>query len=86
MTVHRLKCWPGPFGGVLEGSKRFEVRTDDRGFAVGDELVLEEWDQFTGKHTGRFCRVGVSWISRGPDWGLPKGMVVMSLTRVLEVG
>jgi hypothetical protein len=43
MTTHRLKTHPGPFADVEAGRKQFEIRKDDRGFAVGDVLVLEEW-------------------------------------------
>jgi len=40
---HILKCWPGPFAAVLDGSKRFEYRVDDRGYRVGDILHLREY-------------------------------------------
>lgn len=44
MSVHRLKCWPESFAAVLDGTKSFEWRRDDRGFDVGDELLLAEFD------------------------------------------
>jgi hypothetical protein len=37
---HELKTWPGPFQAIVDGSKRFELHKDDRGFAVGDTLWL----------------------------------------------
>jgi hypothetical protein len=43
-TTHHLKTHPGPFADVLAGLKQFEIRKNDRAFAVGDVLVLEEWD------------------------------------------
>jgi len=33
--VHELKTWPEPFAGILAGRKRYEIRKNDRGYAVG---------------------------------------------------
>ena len=35
--VHELKCWPEYFEAVISGAKTFEVRKNDRDFAVRDE-------------------------------------------------
>ena len=32
-----------------------------------------------GKYTGEMEARAVTYLSRGPDWGLPEGMVVMSI-------
>lgn len=40
---HQLKIWPVYFARVLEGSKTFEVRKNDRGFQVGDTVQLQEF-------------------------------------------
>jgi uncharacterized protein DUF3850 len=42
--MHKLKTWPSHFGAVMDGSKTFEVRPADRDFAVGNFLILQEWD------------------------------------------
>lgn len=88
---HHLKTWPAPFAATVEGRKPFEVRKDDRGFVVGDVLVLREWEACgcdacghdfakpSGGYTGRVVRRLVTHIERGPSWGLPAGMVVMGL-------
>lgn len=42
--THELKCWPEFFWPLKFGRKRFEYREDDRGYQVGDELVIRLWD------------------------------------------
>jgi len=77
---HDLKCWPEFFAGVEAGQNPFEVRRDDgRGFAVGDTLLLREWDPETGEYTGRACRRRITYVLRGPRWGIEAGYVVMGL-------
>ena len=81
MRVHDLKCWPGPFEAVLSGSKRDEFRRDDRAFEVGDLLLLREWtpSEIGADYTGRMALLWVTHLSRGPEWGIPEGHVVMSI-------
>lgn len=87
---HELKTWPEPFQAVLDGKKCHEIRANDRGFAVGDVLLLREWDptHLTDyehkRYTGRSCRVRVTYVTPGGMWGLPAGLCVMSIER-LEV-
>ena len=40
MKAHVLKTDSEPFQAVLEGRKQYEIRLDDRGFAVDDVLIL----------------------------------------------
>lgn len=44
MATHILKTWPNAFDAVASGVKRFEWRLDDRGFDVGDVLILRKWN------------------------------------------
>lgn len=48
--AHDLKTWPEPFDAVRDGRKRFEWRRDDRGYAVGDALLLRKWDPTSRRH------------------------------------
>ena len=41
---HELKIWPMYYSRVLDGSKTFEIRSNDRGYQSGDTVVLKEWD------------------------------------------
>lgn len=80
--THDLKCWPEPFQAMVDGRKNFEMRVDDRGYAVGDFLRLSEWDPSpdqTGGPTGRKLLVEVTYLLRG-QFGLPAGLVVMGTT------
>lgn len=80
-VIHDLKTWLEPFDAVWSGEKRHEVRQDDRGFAVGDDLLLRRWDQTGEKFAGRFVKARVTHITREP-W-VPPPLCVMSI-HVLE--
>jgi hypothetical protein len=58
MTEHSLKSHPQYFAAILSGSKMEETRVDDRDppFAVGDIILLREWNPATGNYTGRQVR------------------------------
>lgn len=51
MTLHELKLNSRFFDAVLNKIKTFEVRKDDRGFRVGDTLMLSEVDD-----SGRYIK------------------------------
>lgn len=73
---HRLKIMPEYFEAVVEGRKTFELRKDDRGYAVGDTLVLCEWD---GKeYTGREYRCRIGYMLEGYT-GLSPGYAVLGI-------
>lgn len=93
MRCHELKCWPEPYDAIVAGTKRFEYRRDDRGFAVGDILRLRKWDPSRGPGGYYFreedANVGdpgcypsidmrVTYILAGRH-GVPEGFVVMSI-------
>jgi hypothetical protein len=88
---HVLKCWPAGFEAITDGRKTHEFRKDDRGYRVGDLLILREWDPAQPRlgvadephYTGRQAICHVTYISRGPEFGIPEGYVVMSVSRVV---
>jgi hypothetical protein len=47
--IHYLKSHPRFFAKVIDGTKQFEIRFDDRGFRIGDGIVLLEWDPEQGQ-------------------------------------
>lgn len=92
MAEHYLKTWTNAWDAVASGAKRFEYRCDDRGFEVGDVLVLRKWDPH-GNYGGCFVmrsipgrqmaeytelRARVTYILRGLH-GVPPGFCVMSI-------
>ena len=87
-ATHRLKTLPGLFEAMMHGYLKVLYRKDDRGFTVGDFLHLQE-HQFLEAHqkhwySGRELKVLVTYILRGPDFGIPEGYVVMSIEPILE--
>jgi hypothetical protein len=88
--IHELKVWPAYFARLVDGTKTFEIRKDDRGFQAGDELVLREWNpqaiwgatqnKWLGCYTDRELRMRVGFVAKGTLFGLPLGeYAVLSL-------
>jgi hypothetical protein len=78
--IHFLKLNERFYDDVRNGIKTFEIRKDDRGFAVNDKLILREVTR-EGGYTGRLCACEVRYIIRHQDFpdGIPDGYVVMSI-------
>ena len=62
MTVHDIKVWPEFFPGLLDRSKSFEVRNNDRDYKVGDVLMIREWDPSSETYTGRRVLRRVTYV------------------------
>jgi Domain of unknown function (DUF3850) len=73
--VHELKIWPDYFEAVRDGRKRFEIRRDDRGFAVGDVLLLREFVPDAG-YSGREARHVVTFLTHHEQ---QPGVVVLGI-------
>ncbi|MEA5104712.1 DUF3850 domain-containing protein [Pantoea sp. S18] len=72
---HELKILPQHFTPVLDEIKTAELRKNDRNFAVGDMLLLMEWN---GDYTGDACERVVTHVADVGDC-LP-GYVLLSMT------
>jgi len=84
MPKHVLKVWPDFFEAIHDGRKTFEVRKNDRGYHVGDVLVLREYAPGPDEYTGRYCERQVSYLISGDDplgfaFGVKPGFVVMAI-------
>lgn len=80
--MHSLKILPEFFNEIITGKKTFEIRKDDRGFKVGDTLVLNEIAPISGIYTGRKTVVKITYIFRGGRFGLEEGFVIMSIVKL----
>ena len=83
---HYLKILPEYFEVVADGTKRFEIRKDDRGFEVGDTVFLCEWipdDDFTGKAV----KVVIKYVLRDCyEYGLRDGYCVFGWDQGYLIG
>jgi hypothetical protein len=75
--THELKIWPEYYEKVLWGTKKWELRKNDRNFKVGDFILLQEFNSV--KYTGREIQVEVTYILHGPSFGLEEGYCIMSI-------
>jgi hypothetical protein len=84
--LHALKIWPCYFREVLSGQKTFEIRemSDDRNFQVGDTLWLQEWDPDQKAYSGKHTVQKVTYILKGPAFGIADGFAVMSIKPHVE--
>lgn len=84
--THEIKIWPSQFDAVVAGDKTFEWRKNDRDYAVGDTLVMREWDpakcsapygDWEG-YTGRETSAVVTYKAEGV-FGIPDGYCVLAI-------
>ncbi len=81
--THELKLNRKFFSAVASGKKTFEIRKDDRGYKVGDILILKEWDDIMNNFSGRSVKRQVTYIYNGcGQYGLARSYVVMALKEV----
>lgn len=79
--THELKIEPEYFSEIINGDKKFELRRDDRGFRVGDELILREFKE--NSYTGDSCKVRVTNKFNGGQYGLSTGYCILSIELII---
>lgn len=90
--IHVLKCWPDFFQAMLDGTKTFDARRNDRDFQVGDTLKQVEWTpadsihSALGEYSGRVLWFKVTYVLPGSDsntkTGIGEGFCVMGIKRI----
>lgn len=84
MSHHDLKIFEKYFQPVVDGSKRSEVRLNDRNYQIGDTITLREGvpdaaEEGGFKYTGEEVSAVITFID---DFGCQHGYVSLSLGRV----
>jgi hypothetical protein len=82
MNIHHLKTEAAYWDAVADGSKTFELRVNDRNYAVGDGLVLYRLDDKGAVELPpRTLHCVVTYLLDGMDW---RGVldVVLSISTV----
>ena len=74
--IHELKLSSKYFDDVQNEIKTFEVRKNDRGYNVGDILILKEVVE-NDKYTGRIIKVKVTYFFS--LFGLASGYCVLGV-------
>lgn len=80
---HELKIWPAYFDAVIDGNKTWELRKNDRPFAVGDSLWLREYHPSSESYTGRDCEMTICGVL-GDLPMLQEGYVLLSIHACVE--
>ena len=81
---HTLKIYTEFFNSIVNGTKLFEIRKNDRikKYAVDDTLVLEEYDPESDKFSGKQIQCNVSYVLNGGRFGIDEGYCVLGLCDV----
>lgn len=59
---HIVKSWGMFFEDILSGERTSDIRLNDRRYAVGDTMLLQEYDPVTSSYTGREQRVEITYL------------------------
>lgn len=69
--THDLKTVQPYFNDVSSGSKKFEIRKNDRNFKVGDLVVLREWNHKRQYASGYYIIVVITYIIKDNQYCKP---------------
>lgn len=61
--THFIKIEPKYFLHVINKTKKFEIRKNDRKYTIGDIVVLQEYERETNSYTGRTAIIEVTYIT-----------------------
>jgi hypothetical protein len=82
IKTHRLKTWSKYFWEVVEGNKTFELRKNDRDFKVGDNLLLEDYDEKKQIYSFNTLLVKITYMLDGGNFGLEEGYVILGIKKI----
>lgn len=78
--IHELKIQSEYFLAVINKTKTFEIRKNDRDFKVDDKIILREIDS-SGRYTGRIAFRKITYIT---DYAQQENYVVMAIRELEE--
>ncbi len=61
---HTVKSWSMFFSDILSGDRTSDIRLNDRRYAVGDTMLLCEFDPVKGEYTGREQVVTITYMQQ----------------------
>lgn len=76
VSCHNLKILKKYFDRVKDGSKKFEIRFDDRDYKEGDFVVLHEWNDALQEYSGETLTKRIGFIT---GYEQKEGYTVFSL-------
>lgn len=80
--IHDLKCNTDLFDDIWYGRKLFELRKNDRGYSIGDTLLLNDYDPDLEEYMVRTIAAEVSYIIEDRP-GLEPGYCVLGLKDII---
>jgi hypothetical protein len=79
MKTHELKTWPVFYKDIVNGTKTFEVRQNDRDFQLGDLLLLREYDPDAEQYTGAKTERVITYILGDNPFFQLNAMVILGI-------
>lgn len=91
-VTHVVKSWETFFRDIITGERTSDIRLNDRRYAVGDFLLLREFDPIAQSYTGREETVEITYIQGSKSnpcaishRALADEYVVLSIRRLRKV-
>lgn len=63
-TLHIVKSWTMFFADIVAGTRTSDIRLNDRRYAVGDNMLLNEWDPVKNVYTGHKALVRITYMQQ----------------------
>jgi ParB family chromosome partitioning protein len=84
VKIHNLRTHQWSYQDIVNGQKTFDIRKNDRGFGVGDYLLLKETREIDNEDTGNEALVSVGYLVERSGLGLKDGYCVMGIDLATE--
>lgn len=76
--IHEIKTLTIFFERIIDSSKKFEVRFNDRDYQTGDIVILNEYDKENQTFSGRYIKAEITYVLNNYE-GLKEGFVVFGI-------